>query len=528
MLDHIYEVDGLRWVGNTNELNAGYAADGYSRIKGLGVVITTFGVGELSTVNAVAGAYAEHVGLVHIVGLPTQSSQDKKLLLHHTLGDGDFEVFQRMSNEISEKVYILEDPETAPVMVDDAFRTAYLLQRPVYIGIPVNVGELKISSNLLNTPISLAMPENDNDSQNEVLDRVVSLVNEAKSPIILVDACATRHDVRAETAKLAEVTQFPVFTTPMGKSAFDERNPRFGGVYIGSLSSPEVSAIVEKADLVLSVGALLSDFNTGSFSYGYKTANIVEFHSNYIQIKKAIYENVQMKHVLAELPHRLTTANSKNVVPVPKPLTHEVVPASTPLYQDYLWTRLSGFLRPGDVIVTETGTSSFGITKSVFPDKTVGISQVLYGSIGYSVGAALGAAMAIDEIDRNRRVILFVGDGSLQLTVAAISTMVRWNVSPYLFVLNNDGYTIERLIHGPNASYNSINPWKYTKLLEFFNAKNYESFSVSTTGELDEKFNDQAFNTPDKIRLIELVLPRMDAPEALVKQAEITSKTNKA
>lgn len=519
-------MNGLRWVGNTNELNAGYATDGYARVKGLGVIITTFGVGELSTVNAVAGAFAEHVGLVHIVGLPAQSSQNQKLLLHHTLGNGDFEVFKRMSAEISDKVYILDDAKTSPEKIDDAFRTAYLRQRPVYIGIPSNVGELTIDSALLNTPIDLSMPENDAEAQEEVIETLVSMIESAKSPVILVDACAARHNVRAETAKLAEVTQFPVFATPMGKSAFDESNPRFGGCYVGTLSSPKVAEIVENADLVLSVGALLSDFNTGSFSYGYKTNNIVEFHSDHIKIRKATYK-VQMKPVLAELPTKLTPANPETAVPVPKVGTHTSHPSDeTPLTQNYLWNRTSQWLRPGDVIVSETGTSSFGIVNTVFPENTIGISQVLYGSIGYSVGAALGAALAIDEIDPSRRVILFVGDGSLQLTVTAISTMIRWNLKPYLFILNNDGYTIERLIHGETSTYNDINPWKYTKILEVFNAKNYESLSLATTGELDEKFEDVKFNAPTKIRLIELMLPRMDAPESLVKQAEITSKTN--
>lgn len=526
LLDHIYEVDGLRWVGNTNELNAGYAADGYSRIKGLGVLITTFGVGELSTVNAVAGAYAEHVGLVHIVGVPAQSSQNKKLLLHHTLGNGDFTVFQRMSKEISEKVYYLDKVETAPQLIDDALRVAYQKQRPVYIGIPTNIGELLVDGELLNTPIDLTMPENDPDSEAEVIERVVSLIEAAKNPIILVDACTSRHHVRQQTAKLAEITQFPVFTTPMGKSAFNESNARFGGVYVGSLSSPEVAEVVENADLVLSIGALLSDFNTGSFSYGYKTNNIVEFHSDYIKIRKATY-NVQMKPVLAAIPDKLTPADPEAALPVPKLATHIRQPAEeTALNQNYLWARLSNFLRPGDVIITETGTSSFGIVNTVFPENAVGISQVLYGSIGYSVGAALGASLAIDELDPNRRVLLFVGDGSLQLTVTAISTMIRWGLKPYLFILNNDGYTIERLIHGERASYNDINPWKYTQILDTFNAKNSESITVSTTGQLDELFNDNKFNAPSRIRVIELILPRMDAPVSLVKQANITSSTN--
>lgn len=479
----------------------------------------------MSTVNAIAGAYAEHVGLIHIVGVPAQSSQNKKLLLHHTLGNGDFLVYSRMSKEISEKVYYLDDAEASPDKIDDAIRTAFLKQRPVYIAIPTNVGELPLEKALLDKPLNLDPPKDDEVAKEEVVDTITELISKAKNPIIIVDACAARHGCRKETTELAEVTQFPVFTTPMGKSVFAENNPRFGGVYIGSLSSPEVAKVVESSDLVLSVGALLSDFNTGSFTYGYHTNNIVEFHSDHIKVRKATY-NVGMKSVLQTLVSSLPKNSPDTAAPIPDLPRFTSSSENSELTQDFLWKRLSNWLRPGDVIITETGTSSFGIVNTVFPENTVGISQVLYGSIGYSVGAALGAAIAIDEIDPERRVILFVGDGSLQLTVQAISTMIRWNLKPYLFILNNDGYTIERLIHGPTSGYNNIQPWKYIQTLEYFGATDFESISVKSTDELEEKFEDKKFSEPTNIRLIELILPKLDAPESLVKQAEITSKIN--
>jgi len=90
-LDYIPKLD-LKWVGNVNELNAGYAADGYARIKGISALVTTFGVGELSAANAIAGAYSEHVPVVHIVGVPSTISQRDGMLLHHTLGNGNFNV----------------------------------------------------------------------------------------------------------------------------------------------------------------------------------------------------------------------------------------------------------------------------------------------------------------------------------------------------------------------------------------------------------------------------------------------------
>ncbi|GEQ72209.1 hypothetical protein JCM33374_g5896 [Metschnikowia sp. JCM 33374] len=527
LLDKVYEVDGLRWAGNANELNAAYAADGYSRVKGLGVVVTTFGVGELSALNGVGGAYAEHVGMLHIVGVPSISSQAKQLLLHHTLGNGDFTVFHRMSNNISQTTSFISDIATAPSEIDRCIREAYVHQRPVYLGLPANLVDLNVPASLLEKPIDLSLKPNDTDAQDEVIETVLKLIEQASNPVILVDACASRHSCKPEVEQLVRKTNFPVFVTPMGKSTVNESDPRFGGVYVGSLSNPGVKDAVESADLVLSVGAMLSDFNTGSFSYSYKTKNIVEFHSDYTKIRQATFPGVQMKEALNKLLETVGDhVGHYKEVAVPTIEHVGSLSGSSAISQEWLWSRVSSWFREGDIIITETGTSAFGIVQSKFPDNCVGISQVLWGSIGYTVGATLGAVMAAQEIDPKKRVILFVGDGSLQLTVQEISTMCKWHTTPYLFVLNNDGYTIERLIHGETASYNDIQPWNNLQLLPVFGAKDYETIRVSTVDEVNTLFANEAFNENTKIRMIEVMLPRMDAPVSLVKQAEMSSKIN--
>ncbi|RLV90275.1 Pyruvate decarboxylase [Spathaspora sp. JA1] len=532
LLDKIYEVENMRWAGNANELNAAYAADGYSRIKRLACLITTFGVGELSALNGVGGAYAEHVGMLHVVGVPSIASQAKQLLLHHTLGNGDFTVFHRMSNNISQTTAFISDIHSAPGEIDRCIREAYVYQRPVYVGLPANLVDLKVPASLLDTPIDLSLKPNDPEAQQEVIDTVKQLIYQATNPVILVDACASRHDCKVEVEQLVDITQFPVFTTPMGKSGVNEDHSRFGGVYVGTLSNPEVKHAVETSDLVLSVGALLSDFNTGSFSYSYKTKNIVEFHSDYTKIRQATFPGVQMKEALQSLLKTVKQAINPSYLPAPVPsvkLIASPAPPATKLTQEYLWTKVSSWFREGDIIVTETGTSAFGIVQSKFPNNTVGISQVLWGSIGFTVGACVGAAMAAQEIDPKKRVILFIGDGSLQLTVQEISTLCKWECNnTYLYVLNNDGYTIERLIHGETASYNDIQPWNNLQLLPLFNAKDYETLRISTVGELNKLFNDKAFAIPNKLRMVEVMLPRMDAPANLVAQARISEATNAA
>lgn len=131
-LDHIVAHPTIRWVGSANELNAGYAADGYGRLRGMSAVVTTFGVGELSVTNAIAGSYAEHVPVVHIVGGPTKDAQGTRRALHHSLGDGDFEHFLRISREITCAQANLM-PATAGREIDRVLSEVREQKRPGYI-----------------------------------------------------------------------------------------------------------------------------------------------------------------------------------------------------------------------------------------------------------------------------------------------------------------------------------------------------------------------------------------------------------
>ncbi|CUM64770.1 uncharacterized protein PRCAT00002381001 [Priceomyces carsonii] len=541
LLDKIDEVDGLTWKGNANELNAAYSADGYSRVKsgfeaetgGFATLITTFGVGELSALNGIAGSYAEHVGLLHVVGIPSVASQQKQLMLHHTLGNGDFTVFARMSAMITYTTGVIRDAANATAEIDRCIRAAYINQRPTYLAFPANMVDVQVPAELLDTPLDLEVPSNDKDAEEEVLDRVTSMIAKAKNPTIIIDACCARHNATQEAIDLINLTKFKFAITPMAKGVkfIDEEHERYTGVYVGSLSYPHVKSSVEESDLIISLGAMLSDFNTGSFSYSFQTKNVIEFHSDYTKIKLANYPEVRMKEALRGLikSPKLKSAlkDFKPEKVLKDPFVEEKQVSSGPITQKWLWTRLSSWLREGDVVLSETGTSSFGIIQTKFPKNTIGINQVLWGSIGYSVGAAFGAVTAAEELDPNRRVILFVGDGSLQLTVQEISSMLRHKNNIYVFVLNNSGYTIERLIHGRTAEYNDIQPWDHLKLLETFKGENYETLRVSTVNDLNKIFDDEKFAKNNKTRLIEIMLGEFDSPENLIKQADLLASINK-
>lgn len=405
-------------------------------MNGIGALITTFGVGELSAINAVAGAYSEFVPLIHVVGQPNTRSQRDGKLLHHTLGNGDFNVFTRMNAEISCCVARLDDPQEAPTLIDNAIRECFIRSRPVTITLPTDVVVKKVEGERLKKPLDLIQPQNDPEKENYVVDVVLKYLQQAKNPVILVDACAIRHRVLDEVHEFVQKSGFPTFVAPMGKGAVDETHRNYGGVYAGSGSNTGVSEQVESSDLILSIGAIKSDFNTAGFTYRIGQLSAIDFHSNLIRVKYSEYPDIHMKGVLRKMIQKLGTLklSAPEVPPLSNRLPEEEKHSTDKtITHKWFWPMIGQWLRPNDIVITETGTANFGIWETRFPPGVTAISQVLWGSIGYSVGACQGAAAAAKE-QNNRRTILFVGDGSFQLTAQELSTMIRNKLNPIMLV----------------------------------------------------------------------------------------------
>lgn len=217
-------------------------------------------------------------------------------------------------------------------------------------------------------------------------------------------------------------------------------------------------------------------------------------------------------------------------VPGPK-VENEVIEntdKSDIITQAWIWPRVGKFLKEDDIVITETGTANFGIWETKFPKGVTAVSQVLWGSIGYSVGACQGAALAAKDAGSDRRTILFVGDGSFQLTAQEVSTMIRHGLKPIIFVICNDGYTIERFIHGMDADYNDIQNWHFKDLVNVFGGaeKGAKTYQVKTKDEVEKLFTDETFIKADVLQFVELYMPKEDAPRALVLTAEASAKVN--
>ncbi|KAM0788188.1 hypothetical protein ACM66B_001347 [Microbotryomycetes sp. NB124-2] len=565
-LDLVEDHERMDWVGCCNELNAAYATDAYARVKqsqanyigskqgrknqggvkGLGALLTTFGVGELSAMNGVAGAYSERVPIIHIVGVPSTKAQQNKFLLHHTLGDGQFNVFEEASRGITKAQAFLQSADNACDEIDRILRVALQTARPTYLTLPTDLVYAPVKRARLDKPVVPSTPSVDvkttlpagikvgDDAVEElefVTNEISRLWNKAERPVVLVDACTIRFGVSHLVRDFIEHTKIPYFSTPMGKGTLDEDAKKgFGGVYVGDVSDPEVKKAVESTDLMISVGTLASDFNSGEFSWQVKKENLIELHSDHTLVQYAHYPSVPFHTLLPALTKTLQPKTS-DFAPSDAGLVRDI-PASAQdemVTQEAFWPLMGKFFKDDDVVLAETGTSSFGMINTPLPNNATFLSQVLWGSIGWAGGATLGALLAAKEAGYDRRVILFIGDGSLQLTVQEIATMLRHDLKPILVVLNNDGYVIERLIHGKKRVYNDISSWNWQQLLNLFNAKGLvetKSFKAETRKQLEEILNDQEFQKADKAQLLEVMMDRLDAPKALQLQAELSAKLN--
>ena len=452
------------------------------------------------------------------------------MLLHHTLGNGDFNVFANMSAGISCAVAKLNDPYEAATLIDHALRECWVQSRPVYITLPTDIVQKKVEGERLKTPIDLSEPPVEAEKEDYVVDVVLKYLSTAQNPVILVDACAVRHRVLDETHDLIQKSNLPVFVTPMGKSAVDETLPNYGGVYAGDGSNAGVKERVESADLILSIGAIKSDFNTTGFTYRVGQLKTIDFHSTMMRVRYSEYPGVGMKGVLRKVTERLPKLNVEAAPPVSQnkiPNGELDVSKDSTISHAWFWPRMGQWLKEDDIVVTETGTANFGIWETRFPKGVLALSQVLWGSIGWSVGACQGAALAAKEAGK-RRTLLFVGDGSIQLTAQEISTMIRHDLTPIIFCICNEGYTIERYIHGMDAVYNDVQEWKYKDLVPTFGAKpdKYRVHQVKTRKELEAFFQAEDSSQASQLQFVELYMPKEDAPAALKITAEASARTN--
>lgn len=534
LLDYV-EPSGLLWVGNANELNAGYAADGYSRIRGIGAIVTTFGVGELSAINAIAGAYAERAPVVHIVGTPNRATQDGQVRVHHTFNDGNFRRFGQMHAHVTVAQTSLRDPLAAPQEIDRVLQQCLIHSRPVYIEVPVDLVDVPVRSATLQSPITVPEPFQ-TPVISDAVDQVLKKLYGAKRPVILYDGECRALNITQDVQLIIETTKLPTWTTSYGRGLIDESIPNFQGVYKGSFDDQSVQDFFDQADLILIFGPHFSTTNSYALTAKPRSDVSIIFSDTEIEIGSKVFRDIPARlgvsWFLAQLDtSKLAQYSALDLQNLPWQQTQLVsfstVPKDEGISHSKLWDLFTPFIRPGDIVMGETGTSGYGVREMRTPPNVRVFAPVTWLSIGYMLPAAQGAALAQRQMReqaqsngamngemKDDRTILFIGDGSLQMTVQEISTIIQHNLDVIIVVLNNDGYTIERAIHGLKENYNDVAAWRYLGAPSFFGAKEGTyTASARTWGELEAMLASKELSDGKGLRMVELFLDREDVPK---------------
>jgi indolepyruvate decarboxylase len=508
LLQQLEDTGTLEWIGACNELNASYAADGYARLNGLAALIVTNAVGALSAINGVAGSYSEHVPVICICGSIPFRSMERGLGMHHTMADGTWDRFLGAYAQVT-AAQVRLTPHNAVTEIDRLILTAWRDKLPVYLELPSDIAYLDIE--VPAAPLMLEEPPSDPERLRSCAAAIAERLSRAKSPAILVDLDAGRFGAAAEIIELAEKTQVPVAVAPTAKAVIDETFPRYLGLYNGKASQPHVREAIENSDCLLSIGYRPIDLTTGDFTSSLPAGTIhVRGHS--VDVGEDNYQAVTLTEVLrgvADAVPQVTNRGARHVAAAgAAAAAGNHADGSAKLTQAACWQAIQGYIRAGDVLVAEDGTSYASAGLQLPPDCTF-VSQVIWGSIGYSVGSLLGTLTAAPE----RRHLLFVGDGSFQLTAQEVSTMLRHDYKPVIFLINNRGYTIERCWLGKTSRFNDVANWAYADLPKVFRPDTTaRSFVVKTVADLEK-----ALSAPnDSLIFIESIMDPFDAPTAVI------------
>lgn len=502
------EASPLTVVNTVDEQGAGFAADAYARLRGLGVVVVTWGVGGLKIVNTTAQAFAEESPVIVVSGAPSLAEVEAQLPLHH-MSNG-FEAQRRVFEQITVAQAVLDDPDTACAEIDRVIRAALLHKRPVYLEIP---RDLTLAQSPRPVEKPSIRPTSDPDVLRAAVNDALDLWHRAHAPVGFIGLQVARYQMLGEAMSLFERSRTPISVMPLDKSAVPEDSPLFMGIYAGQMSHEPVRQYVESSDCVLMLGALLSDTNMGGGTMNaLPRESLIQAGRDAVRIGYRTYEHVRLEDFIRALGERdLPVFDAISRPAAPRfPSTFEA-DADAPITIKRLYERLATFVTTGHTLLADPGDAMFGSLELPVRQVQTYLANAFYASLGFAVPASIGAQMAAPE----QRPLVIVGDGSFQMTGQELATSLRYGLSPIVIILNNDGYLTERLMI--DGAFNDVLHWDYTKLTDLFGAG--RSFAVHTEGDFEAALADADAHRGE-VCILDVHLEKLDASPALRRLTE--------
>lgn len=515
---NLIEDSKIKHVGTTREDAAGFAADAYARIKGMGAVCVTYCVGGLNLTNPIAGAYAEKSPVVVISGGPGTKEREKNPLLHHKVKD--FTTQKEVFEKITVASAILDDPLIAISEIDRCFEAAVKYKRPIYLELPRDMVDIEAH---IHRPPKKRESKSDPLTLREAIAEAVAMINSSQQPVILADVEMHRFGLQDQLAEFAEKFNIPVAATLLGKSVIAEDHPLYIGIYEGAMGKASVQKFVEDSDCVIMLGAFMTDINLGIYTAHLDQGRSIYATSEKISIRHHRYEDIDFKdfiNTLLEADMRKRKYPNLSKFQPPKPKEDKVglqkgIKPEAPITVKRLFEMLNSSITEDIIVISDIGDCLFGAADLVIHRRTEFLSPAYYASMGFGVPAAIGAQLAAPK----HRVLVLVGDGAFQMTGLELSTSVRLGLNPIVIVLNNHGYSTER--HIQDGPYNDILDWQYSRIPEILGMG--KGFVVKTEGEFKSALANALANT-ESFSILDVHLDKYDKSPALQRLAERLAK----
>jgi indolepyruvate decarboxylase len=461
---------GIKSVVNASDLEAGYAADGYARTRGLGAVAVSYGVGTLSMINAIAGAHVERSPVVVINGGPTRrhldNLRDFDVVFSHSIGQPatDLAAYKLVTASAARAGSVAEVPAT----VDNAISIALKTKRPVYIEIDMDLWTASCPG-----PIgSISATNPPAGTEQQLAQTIVGLIRAASKPVILVGNEIQRFGVADKVLDLINKLGVRWATALISKSTLAEQGAGWIGVYDPPHSLAPVKNAVEGADLLVTLGCVYPSGYANFISSA--IGRIVQIYDGKVRIKNAAKKNAELVALLSALVIEAAKAPAK---PVPAGATPAAPgPATGPLTYKQVFERIGAALDETWITIPDTFLGTFSAANLPVKGRDAFLSSAVWASIGHSVAAAVGASFG-----SSRRPLVICGDGGFHMTAQALSTMVQNGRNPVTVVIANGIYGFEQFLVDPSFFTNPANlPLPYVVLNQWDFAKIGSGFGLQS------------------------------------------------
>ncbi len=497
-------------INTCDEQGAGFAADAYARVSGLGAVCTTYCVGGLKVVNTTAQAFAEKSPVVVISGAPGTNERIKKPLLHHKVRDFDTQL--KVFEQLTVASTVLDDPQTACREIDRVFSAALRYKRPVYIELPRDM--ISVPANPSQQPQE-AMRSSDANALQEALHEAIDIINAAKKPVIIAGVELHRFGLQDMLLRFLEKSKIPVASTILSKAVIVENHPQYLGVYEGAMGREEVREYVESSDCLILFGVFMSDVNLGIFTAHLDQGKSIYVTSEKVSIQYHTYEGVEMEDFVRALMEANIRQREDVDIPHPPSPQHPDPVSERQITVRYLFQRLNLFLDDNTIVIADPGDAMFAAMDMTIHCATEFLSPAYYTSLGFAVPASLGTQLARPEL----RPLVLVGDGAFQMTGMELASIARYKLNPIIIVLNNQGYGTERPML--DGCFNDIHLWNYSCIPEVLGAG--KGYDIWTEDQLEDALQEVGEHTKS-FKILDVHLDPQDRSQALQRLTKFLGK----